>query len=265
MVKRPLSSTEKNINLLVDEVIIEFKDHIDRLSLQPEINLEEKVNTLLGGVTQFNAPLSQNLKARMRRALSGPVYMSLMQGHNPYTAYITNELTEYAKEHPRTKEYCDEQYEERHAPERATKRRKLAVSKMIGRQGDTKHRYSSMPISKDLVSLITKQLDSITSERSADRAGSRNKKSRKKKEQKKKRKKPPTKASSKKQTKKESNRRRSRRRVQRGGYPFWFDDVPKGMSRVQYMKLRKSKPKNKSMKVWIRENKNNMKKYTKKS
>ena len=52
--------------------------------------------------------------------------------------------------------------------------------------------------------------------------------------------------------------------VQKGGYPFWFDDVPKGMSRSQYMKLSKSKPKNKSMKVWIRENKKNMKKYTKK-
>ena len=52
--------------------------------------------------------------------------------------------------------------------------------------------------------------------------------------------------------------------VQKGGYPFWFDDVPKGMSRSQYMKLSKSKPKNKSMKVWIRENKKNMKKHTKK-
>jgi hypothetical protein len=52
--------------------------------------------------------------------------------------------------------------------------------------------------------------------------------------------------------------------MQSGGYPFWFDDVPKGMSRDQYMKLDKSKPKNKSMKVWIRENKNQMKKYTKK-
>jgi len=52
--------------------------------------------------------------------------------------------------------------------------------------------------------------------------------------------------------------------VQSGGYPFWFDDVPKGMSRDQYMRLNKSKPKNKSMKVWIRENKNQMKKYTKK-
>ena len=52
--------------------------------------------------------------------------------------------------------------------------------------------------------------------------------------------------------------------VQKGGYPFWYDDVPKGMSRDQYMKLSKTKPKNKSMKVWIRENKKNMKKYTKK-
>ena len=52
--------------------------------------------------------------------------------------------------------------------------------------------------------------------------------------------------------------------VQKGGYPFWYDDVPKGMSRSQYMKLSKTKPKNKSMKVWIKENKKNMKKYTKK-
>ena len=52
--------------------------------------------------------------------------------------------------------------------------------------------------------------------------------------------------------------------VQGGGYPFWFDDVPKGMSRDQYMRLEKSKPKNKSMKVWIRENKKKMNKYTKK-
>jgi hypothetical protein len=131
--------------------------------------------------------LSQNLKARMRLALSGPIYMSLMQGHNPYTAYITKELTEYSKGHPRTKEYCDEQYEERHAPERVTKRRKLTLSKMIGNRGETEHRFSSMPISEDLVSLITKQLDSITSDKSAGRAGSRNKKSRKKNKVKKKR------------------------------------------------------------------------------
>lgn len=51
--------------------------------------------------------------------------------------------------------------------------------------------------------------------------------------------------------------------VLKGGYPFWFDDVPKGMSRDQYKRLEKKKPKNKSMKVWIRENKKNMKKYTK--
>ena len=57
----------------------------------------------------------------------------------------------------------------------------------------------------------------------------------------------------------------NRRKFQRGGYPAWFDDVPKGMSRNQYMKLSKSKPKNKSMKVWIRKNKKNMKKYTKRS
>lgn len=43
--------------------------------------------------------------------------------------------------------------------------------------------------------------------------------------------------------------------VQKGGYPQWFDDVPKGMSRKKYLRLKKSKPKNKSMKVWIKENK----------
>ena len=52
--------------------------------------------------------------------------------------------------------------------------------------------------------------------------------------------------------------------VQKGGYPFWFDDVPTDMSRAQYKRLSQSKPKNKSMKVWIKENKKNMKKYTKK-
>jgi hypothetical protein len=46
-----------------------------------------------------------------------------------------------------------------------------------------------------------------------------------------------------------------KKKTQTGGYPFWFDDVPKGMSRAQYKKLEKSKPKNKSMKVWIREEK----------
>jgi hypothetical protein len=62
-----------------------------------------------------------------------------------------------------------------------------------------------------------------------------------------------------------NKRKKTRRRTtQKGGYPFWFDDVPKGMSRDQYKRLEKSKPKNKSMKVWIRENKKNMKKYTKK-
>ena len=52
---------------------------------------------------------------------------------------------------------------------------------------------------------------------------------------------------------------------QKGGYPFWFDDVPKGMSRAQYMRLSKSKPKNKSMKVWIKENKKKKTKAIKKS
>ena len=43
--------------------------------------------------------------------------------------------------------------------------------------------------------------------------------------------------------------------VQDGGYPQWFDDVPKGMSRKKYLRLKKTKPKNKSMKLWIKENK----------
>jgi len=50
-------------------------------------------------------------------------------------------------------------------------------------------------------------------------------------------------------------KKRPKRVSQKGGYPFWFDKVPKGMSRDQYKRLEKSKPKNKSMKVWIRENK----------
>ena len=58
--------------------------------------------------------------------------------------------------------------------------------------------------------------------------------------------------------------KKKKKKSQEGGYPFWFDDVPKGMSRDQYKRLEGSKPKNKSMKVWIRENKKNMKKYTKK-
>jgi len=41
---------------------------------------------------------------------------------------------------------------------------------------------------------------------------------------------------------------------QRGGYPRCFDNVPKGMSRKKYLRLKKSKPKNKSMKIWIKEN-----------
>lgn len=51
------------------------------------------------------------------------------------------------------------------------------------------------------------------------------------------------------------SKKRPKRVSQKGGYPFWFDKVPKGMSRDQYKRLEKSKPKNKSMKVWIRENK----------
>ena len=50
-------------------------------------------------------------------------------------------------------------------------------------------------------------------------------------------------------------KKRPKRVSQKGGYPFWFDKVPQGMSRDQYKRLEKSKPKNKSMKVWIRENK----------
>ena len=50
-------------------------------------------------------------------------------------------------------------------------------------------------------------------------------------------------------------KKRPKRVSQKGGYPFWFDKVPKGMSRDQYKRLEKSKPKNKSMKGWIKENK----------
>tara|TARA_B100001248_G_C27387760_1_gene460603 strand:- start:525 stop:1067 length:543 start_codon:yes stop_codon:yes gene_type:complete len=50
-------------------------------------------------------------------------------------------------------------------------------------------------------------------------------------------------------------KRKSKRVSQKGGYPFWFDKVPKGMSRKKYLKLEKSKPKNKTMKKWIKENK----------
>ncbi len=35
---------------------------------------------------------------------------------------------------------------------------------------------------------------------------------------------------------------------QRGGYPQWFDNVPKGMSRKKYLRLKKSKSKNKKHK-----------------
>lgn len=52
-------------------------------------------------------------------------------------------------------------------------------------------------------------------------------------------------------------RKRNQKKSQKGGYPRWFDDVPKGMSRKKYLRLKKSKPKNKSMKVWIKENKKN--------
>ena len=63
---------------------------------------------------------------------------------------------------------------------------------------------------------------------------------------------------------KKKKKTKKKRKSHKGGYPFWYDDVPKGMSRDQYKRLEESKPKNKSMKVWIGENKKNMKKYTKK-
>tara|TARA_B110000285_G_scaffold23_1_gene15 strand:+ start:465 stop:1253 length:789 start_codon:yes stop_codon:yes gene_type:complete len=68
----------------------------------------------------------------------------------------------------------------------------------------------------------------------------------------------------KKKRKRKTKTKTKEKKSQEGGYPFWYDDVPKGMSRDQYKRLEGSKPKNKSMKVWIRENKKNMKKYTKK-
>lgn len=50
-------------------------------------------------------------------------------------------------------------------------------------------------------------------------------------------------------------KKNKKKKTQKGGYPQWFDDVPKGMSRKKYLRLKKSKPKNKSMKLWIKENK----------
>jgi hypothetical protein len=50
---------------------------------------------------------------------------------------------------------------------------------------------------------------------------------------------------------------------QKGGYPFWFDDVPKGMSRKKYLSLEKKKPKHKTMKKWIQKNKDKEKKRKK--
>jgi len=52
---------------------------------------------------------------------------------------------------------------------------------------------------------------------------------------------------------------------QHGGYPYWFDDVPSGMSRKKYKSLKGKKPKNKTMKVWIRENKGKDNKKRKKT
>ena len=48
-----------------------------------------------------------------------------------------------------------------------------------------------------------------------------------------------------------------------GGYPFWFDKVPKGMSRKKYVSLEKKKPKNMTMKQWIEINKKSSKKKKK--
>ena len=58
-------------------------------------------------------------------------------------------------------------------------------------------------------------------------------------------------------------RKRNQKESQKGGYPQWFDLVPKGMSRKKYLRLKKTKPKNKSMKVWIKENNQNIKKSQK--
>ena len=46
---------------------------------------------------------------------------------------------------------------------------------------------------------------------------------------------------------------------QKGGYPFWFDNVPKGMSRKKYLELERKKPKHKTMKKWIQINKSKTK------
>jgi len=48
-----------------------------------------------------------------------------------------------------------------------------------------------------------------------------------------------------------------------GGYPFWFDEVPRGMSRKKYLQLEKKKPKHKTMKKWIQINKSKTKKNKK--
>jgi hypothetical protein len=56
----------------------------------------------------------------------------------------------------------------------------------------------------------------------------------------------------KKSDRKKSGKKSGKKKSLRGGYPFWLDKVPKGMSRKQYMKLEKSKPKHKSMKAWIK-------------
>jgi len=42
---------------------------------------------------------------------------------------------------------------------------------------------------------------------------------------------------------------------QKACYSQWLDNNPRGMSYKRYLKLKKSKPKNKTMKVWIKENK----------
>ena len=47
-------------------------------------------------------------------------------------------------------------------------------------------------------------------------------------------------------------RKQTKKSKQKGGYPFWFDKVPKGMSRNKYVSLEKKKPKNMTMKQWIK-------------
>ena len=139
----------------------------------------------------------------------------------------------------RTNEILDDIKEEQKRLEEAEKR--LAFSKVtqprLGEDSLVKLREEKLV--EDILSNVT----------SIPKSGAKKKKKKKKFTKKKK----PSKKSE-----------HKKKKTQTGGYPFWFDDVPKGMSRAQYKRLEKSKPKNKSMKVWIRENKKNMKKFTKK-